>query len=36
MATLCAVNKETMEEWAEAISTFHNCNVEVAKNDVVE
>jgi len=25
-----------MEEWAEAIQTFHNCNVEVAHDDVVE
>lgn len=33
LATVCAADQDKMTEWANAIRTFHNCNVQVAKDE---
>lgn len=33
LVTVCAQDSERMTEWASAIKNFHNCNVQVAKDE---
>lgn len=36
MATLCCQNYDKLYDWKNAIETFYNCNVEVAKDEQVK
>jgi len=36
MATLCCSSSDKLYEWKNAIENFHNCNVEIAKDEVVK